>query len=261
MELLASPPSIIEFMRITKYWFRTRTEKGYPKTNLSLEPKSGYQTCCKCESCNDEFNRTFGLDDFQFCAGCRVAARNRTPERRGAASKHFSNYYASEENRVKKSEAVKELYLNPQHAAKQKLGSQVRSANPEYVQKLKDNAERGDIHAQKVSCGKQGIELGDFNGFITGLDILERQRCKETVSKECLLKANFKCDICYKDGQLHAHHMNGWHWAIDERFDLNNLVSLCHACHSHFHTIYGNKYNTKEQYAAFKVSKTQGKVE
>lgn len=48
---------------------------------------------------------------------------------------------------------------------------------------------------------------------------------------------------------------------IDERFDLNNLVCLCHGCHTAFHIKYGNKHNTKEQYVAFKLSKTQGKVE
>lgn len=248
-------------MRITKYWFRTRTEKGLPKTNLSLEPKSGYQTRCKCEECGNEFNRTFGLDDFQKCAGCRASDRSKTPEARKRAAVHFSAYYASEENRLKKSEAVKELYLDPEFATKQKLGSQIRSATPEYVQKLKDNAERGPIHAAKVSCGKQKIELADFSGFITGLDVLERQRCKETVGKECLQKANFKCDICSAGRDFHAHHMNGWHWAVEERFDLNNLVCLCHGCHISFHIEYGSKNNTREQYEAFKLSKTQAKVE
>ena len=248
-------------MQISKWWFRTRTDKGLPKTNLSLSPKSGYQIHCKCEDCHEGFNRTFGLDDFQKCAGCRAADRSKTPEARERASKHFSDYYASEENRQKKSEVVKELRLNPEYVAKQKLGSQLRSVNPAYIQKLKDNAERGPIHAQKVSCGKQQIELSDFNGFITGLDVLDRQRCKETVGKECLQKANYKCDVCYIGRDFHAHHMNGWHWAVDERFDLTNLVCLCHGCHIAFHIAYGSKNNTKEQYLAFKLSKTQSKVE
>ncbi len=257
----SQPALYNSFMQISKWWFRTRIEKGLPKTNLSLVPRVGYQIYCKCEQCGKEFNRKFGLDDFQFCAGCRTGNRAKTPERRERASKQFSSYYASEENRLKKSKAVKRLYSDSEFAAKQKRGSQIRSANPDYVQKLKDNAERGDIHAQKVSCGKQGIELSDFNGFITGLDALERQRCKETVAKECLQKANYRCDICCVDQDFHAHHMNGWHWAIDERFDLNNLVCLCHGCHSHFHTVYGNKNNTREQYEAFKLSKTQGGVQ
>ena len=248
-------------MRITKYWFHAGTESGYSKTKLSLEPKKGYQTRCKCEECGKEFNRTFGLDDFQFCAGCRTAARNKTPEKRAAISKSFSKYYASEENRQKKSQAVKDMYRDPEFAAKQKAGSRTRSANPDYVQKLRDNADRGPIHAMKVSCGKQKIELANFQGFITGLDALERKMCKETVGKECLQKANFQCDICGENGDLHAHHMNGWHWAIDQRFDLSNLVSLCHACHSHFHTVYGSKNNTREQYEAFKLDKTQLRVQ
>jgi len=243
-------------MQISKWWFRTRFEKGFAKTNLSLISKVGYQIRCRCEQCNKEFNRKFGLDNFEFCAGCRAGNRTKTPERREQASKLFSNYYAVEENRVKKSKATKKLFMDPEYVVKQKLGSQLRSAQPDYIQKLKNNAERGDIHAKKVSCGKQGIQLSDFNGFITDLDTLERERCKETISKECLQKANYKCDICGVGRNFNAHHMNGWHWAVEERFDLNNLVCLCHGCHIAFHIEFGRKNNTREQYLAFKLSKT-----
>ena len=54
---------------------------------------------------------------------------------------------------------------------------------------------------------------------------------------------------------MNAHHKNSWKFYPDQRFDVNNLVSLCNTCHKQFHNKHGNgksQANTVEQYDEFK---------
>lgn len=62
------------------------------------------------------------------------------------------------------------------------------------------------------------------------------------------------CQVCHKkERKLNAHHLNGWAWAKDQRFDLENGITLCENCHKLFHSIYGRGKNTREQYEEFKI--------
>lgn len=210
-------------MRLSQYWFRTRKLKNIKLTYFEKNGRNAWFTPCKCEKCNKLFNKTFEAEykDFDKCRSCLL------------------------------SEIVKSNYKN--YSDHHRIACKERSANLLYREKLSKNATRGPLHAIKTSCGKQKIHLSEFKGFKTGLDILDREKCKTTISKDCLIRANYRCNICNKNGYLHAHHLNGWHWAINERFNIDNLVALCHGCHSHFHSIYGRKWNTREQYTEFKV--------
>ena len=74
---------------------------------------------------------------------------------------------------------------------------------------------------------------------------------RKTVYEECL----YTCQCCLdsKGGNLVAHHLNGWHWAKDERFLDYNGVALCNDCHDRFHKKYGYKNNTREQFIDFLI--------
>lgn len=66
---------------------------------------------------------------------------------------------------------------------------------------------------------------------------------------------NYKCDLCDAHGrlaELRSHHLDGFNWALDKRFDLDNGITLCLNHHKQFHRLYGYGYNTKEQYKEFK---------
>jgi hypothetical protein len=79
---------------------------------------------------------------------------------------------------------------------------------------------------------------------------------------EILLKNNgYKCELSNKKGTLNAHHLNGWHWAISERYDLNNGVVLIESVHRLFHILYGIKHNTKEQFREFTIRFESGEFE
>ena len=68
--------------------------------------------------------------------------------------------------------------------------------------------------------------------------------------RKVLARDNYICQCCGEKSKsgLEVHHLNGYSWFIEGRIDETNAISLCVDCHSNFHSIYGNKYNTKEQY-------------
>lgn len=76
----------------------------------------------------------------------------------------------------------------------------------------------------------------------------------ETVrfSQKVYKRDNYTCIKCKKrGGYLNAHHLDGYHWCIKKRDDINNGVTLCRNCHNNFHRIYNNKNNTRQQFEEF----------
>jgi hypothetical protein len=69
--------------------------------------------------------------------------------------------------------------------------------------------------------------------------------------KQVFERDNYSCQVCGIGGNLHAHHLNGYHWAIDQRTDLNNGVTLCDGCHDNFHEVFGSECNTREQFEEY----------
>jgi len=65
--------------------------------------------------------------------------------------------------------------------------------------------------------------------------------------------------ICFNAEKLIAHHLNSYHWDVENRLNVDNGVCLCENCHSKFHELYGQKYNTKEQYKEYFKNQTEAK--
>lgn len=70
---------------------------------------------------------------------------------------------------------------------------------------------------------------------------------------EILKRCNWRCELSNKRGKLNAHHLNGYHWDVENRFNTNNGVCLLVSIHKLFHKLYGNKHNTKEQFEEFTI--------
>jgi hypothetical protein len=61
---------------------------------------------------------------------------------------------------------------------------------------------------------------------------------------------NYTCQACGDGtgGNLVMHHLDGWNWAIDKRYHLRNVITLCDDCHKEYHGIYGYGDNFREDF-------------
>jgi hypothetical protein len=64
---------------------------------------------------------------------------------------------------------------------------------------------------------------------------------------------HYTCAICGRRGVVvNAHHLNAWANFPDERYDVENGVTLCIFHHEDFHEKYGKGKNTKEQFEEYR---------
>lgn len=114
-------------------------------------------------------------------------------------------------------------------------------------------------NGKKSSYKISGVNSYLYKESITDFERKNRRNSEITKIKNwrdtIFQRDNFTCDICkQKGGQIQAHHLNGWSYFIEERFDLNNGITLCKKCHFNFHHSIGGFRNkcTKEDYNKFK---------
>lgn len=71
--------------------------------------------------------------------------------------------------------------------------------------------------------------------------------------KEVYKRDNYSCQCCKKksEGNIVAHHLDGYSWCVDKRTNVDNGITLCVECHDKFHSTYGRFNNTKEQFEQF----------
>ena len=67
--------------------------------------------------------------------------------------------------------------------------------------------------------------------------------------KRVLARDHYTCQCCgKKHEELEVHHLNGYSWYIEGRTDDTNALTLCSNCHTNYHSQYGNKHSTKEEF-------------
>lgn len=119
------------------------------------------------------------------------------------------------------------------------------------------------------SCGCLALELrtgknnNRYNPNLTEEDRLKNNRYTITggkmsrFRKSVFERDNYTCKICgVRSGNgkkilINAHHLDGWNWCKEKRFDTDNGITLCSECHKKFHREYGSGDNTKEQFEFF----------
>lgn len=95
------------------------------------------------------------------------------------------------------------------------------------------------------------LRLSKFNPNLTEEDRRTKRDYAEAKNwkKKVYKKDNYICQHCNKKNKsIVAHHLNGWNWDIENRFNIDNGITLCEKCHNEFHNIYGYGNNTKEQF-------------
>jgi len=71
-------------------------------------------------------------------------------------------------------------------------------------------------------------------------------------ARKVKVRSGHACQMCgVRDVYLESHHLNSYDIHIDERYDINNGITLCKHHHDSFHSAYGNGNNTKFQFAEY----------
>lgn len=126
--------------------------------------------------------------------------------------------------------------------------------HPEEIREISFGSIRGGHGCYE--CGVESISGKNSVHYNHDITDEEREHDRRLDPKErewriqVFQRDNFTCQYCgkYERNNLNAHHKDAHHWCIERRYDVTNGATLCEGCHKEFHTIYGYKYNTEEQF-------------
>lgn len=63
---------------------------------------------------------------------------------------------------------------------------------------------------------------------------------------------NYTCRITGQRGRsLVHHHLDGYNWCMERRYDLNNVITLSEEIHNDFHNKFGKGNNTRDQFIEY----------
>lgn len=101
-----------------------------------------------------------------------------------------------------------------------------------------------------------GKENYNYNPNLTEEDRVKHRntlKIKEWRNK-VFERDNYTCQITgdNKGGNLVSHHLNSHNWDKENRYNLDNGITITEEIHKLFHNIYGYGDNTKEQFEEFK---------
>ena len=122
--------------------------------------------------------------------------------------------------------------------------------------------QRYQHHYCSIECKDKGqtVFYSGTKAKLYNEDISEVTRESERMSnenvqwrKQVFDRDKYTCKCCglTNSGDLNAHHLNGYHWDIENRYNIDNGVTLCEVCHKDFHSIYGRGKNTVDEYNEF----------
>lgn len=104
---------------------------------------------------------------------------------------------------------------------------------------------------------RKGEGNGNYNPMLSNKDRMRRRlyykgNSLSNLRNEVYKRDDYTCKVCSnRGGKLNAHHLDGYHWYIEGRYDPNNCITLCESCHKEFHKTYGNRNNTREQFEEY----------
>lgn len=161
------------------------------------------------------------------------------------------------------SEAIKTQWLNNDKRKKKqaKLAVKYMGEGTKSRSNLKETMQTQEYRL-KSSLAKRGIKNPMYGVTGEAHPNWDPERTNEQRTEERKLfldrewrlsvfeRDSYTCQCCGYDkgGILVAHHLNGYHWDIKNRHNVDNGIALCEPCHIDFHGEYGYMNNTKEQF-------------
>lgn len=152
-----------------------------------------------------------------------------------------------------------------------------REAQKELMERIWEKDTDGKLRAKSVKAMQSSeyrkkaskLKMGELNGMygvigrnhpkwnpaLTMQDRINKRKIfrNDVWRKEVYERDEYTCQTCRQSlsGCMVAHHLNGYHWDIENRFRVDNGITLCEYCHKEFHSEYGYGNNTKEQFAEY----------
>jgi len=103
------------------------------------------------------------------------------------------------------------------------------------------------------SCARpRGERHHSYNPNLTDEErIAHRDTRSNVVWREAVYKRDqYTCQVCgdSRGGNLIAHHLNSYTDYPEQRYDIENGVTLCADCHMRFHHLFSYYHNTRDQF-------------
>jgi hypothetical protein len=222
--------------------------------------KTGYKT----KTCSEETKHKISIGNIGKAKGRKLKPFSEEHRRKLSESRKGSK--ASNETKVKMSKSHTGIIPTEETKAK------MRKNNAHYwLGKRKSEATKkklciarqgrkpmlGHHHSiasrKKMSMSRKGEKCHLYRGGITPLNQLIRSGLSFRLWREAVFaRDNWTCQKTGKrGGDMDPHHIQNFSQFPELRFAIDNGITLSHESHREFHSIYGNKNNTKEQIIEF----------
>ena len=159
------------------------------------------------------------------------------PNERDEVARRQREYIARTERYVEKaSERMTQFYIdNPEAVEKQR-----ENANKQWLTQESRN-EHGDLMHQiyvnnpemnyRNSARGQGqdFDAGEWTGYSVNHDRYTREY--KQWRSAVFDRDNYICQQCNNGGRIQAHHIHSWSNYPEQRFDIDNGITLCEECH------------------------------
>lgn len=190
--------------------------------------------------------------------GCGISkCRNCTTIEMNKTEKHRTQYSLSQKGKKRLPHSVETKIKISSSLSGRSLSQSTKNL----LRDLRTGVKHTDESRLKMSKnsalrGKFGSKHPNWNPDLSPEDRMGRlylEKYKVWVHS-VMKRDSYTCQITgLKGGNLSAHHLDGWHWCIENRYNINNGITINKSIHELFHMIFGNRNNTKEQFTEFVV--------
>lgn len=159
------------------------------------------------------------------------------------------------------SEAIKAQYIGEKGKVRKELArwNSIRNINSK---KSRDKLIKF-MQTKEYRDKQRMIHLGDKNGMYNPnltdeeREIMYKDKRGDEYDywrRKVYERDLFTCQVTGEKskGNIVAHHLDGYNWCIEKRFDIDNGITLKEDIHRLFHKIYGYGGNTREQFEEFR---------